>query len=305
MSSIPAAVDQAALDELIRENKRLRAELDAYSRYVSPKHFYSPIPDLDEVRRYEDRIFAPPPPALPGIDLRVPEQLALVVALSAYYPEIPFQATPVEGLRYYYQNPAYTYGDAIILHSMIRHLRPKRIIEVGSGFSSAVTLDTNELFMGGNVQCTFIEPNPEVLFNLLRGDDRRHVRIIAKRLQEIDLGVFGELEAGDILFVDSTHVAKVFSDVNLLFFEVFSRLPPGVHLHLHDIFYPFEYRKDWLYEGRAWNEAYLLRAFLQFNPCFQIEYFATYLNRFHRDFLVKYFPLCGKNAGGNIWLKRV
>ena len=107
-----------------------------------------------------------------------------------------------------------------------------------------------------------------------------------------------------ILFVDSTHVAKVGSDVNHLFSEVLPILKPGVLVHIHDIFYPFEYPKSWIYEGRNWSEVYLLRAFLQFNECFKIVLFNTFLEHFHRDFFLRNMPLCLKNEGGSIWLKR-
>ena len=108
----------------------------------------------------------------------------------------------------------------------------------------------------------------------------------------------------DVLFIDSTHVSKVGSDVNYIFFEILPRLRSGVHIHFHDIFYPFEYPKEWVYEGRNWNEIYMLRAFLQYNSDFQITYFQHMMTQRHRAFFQERMPLSVKNLGGNIWLKR-
>ena len=90
---------------------------------------------------------------------------------------------------------------------------------------------------------------------------KRH-RLVNVKLQDVDLKEFDKLKSGDVLFIDSTHVSKIGSDVNYLFFEILPRLHRGVYIHIHDIFYPFEYPKDWIDEGRAWNENYILRAFL-------------------------------------------
>jgi len=123
-------------------------------------------------------------------------------------------------LRYFYANRYYQYSDAICLYSMIRHLRTKRIIEVGSGFSSAVMLDTNELFFSNAVVCTFIDPDPRRLSTLLRDADRDRIEIVARMVQDADLALFDALEHGDILFVDSSHVAKTGSDVNHILFTI-------------------------------------------------------------------------------------
>ena len=138
---------------------------------------------------------------------------------------------------------------------------------------------------------------------LMPGDDREFT-LIEKPVQEIDLEIFYELEANDIAFFDSTHVSKCNSDVNLIFFDILPRLKPGVLVHFHDIFYPFEYPKEWIYEGRAWNESYLLRAFLQYNEHFKIIFFNTFLEHFYESRFVKKMPLCMKNKGGSIWIQK-
>ena len=188
---------------------------------------------------------------------------------------------------------------------MIRHLKPKRIIEIGSGFSSAVMLDTNELFFDGCIECTFIEPHPDRLLSVLKNADRDRHSIIATRLQDVDVDLFKRLSGDDILFVDSSHVAKVDSDVNRIIGEILPILEKRVSVHFHDIFYPFEYPKEWIYEGRAWNEAYMLKAFLQYNNAFQIQFFNSFLTYFRPDLFMSHMPLCLKNPGGSIWLKKI
>jgi predicted O-methyltransferase YrrM len=290
------------------ERDRLQGELAQLTRqqgFVPAGHFYSPIPDWQDLKADRARIFPPLPRQLPGIDLNEAGQLALLEQLVTYYAELPFQAEKTAGLRYYFENPAYSYSDAILLYSLMRELRPTRVIEVGSGFSSAVMLDTNERFFQNAIDITCIEPYPDLLLSLLHPGDRERLTIIPQRLQDVDLSEFDALGANDILFIDSTHVSKVNSDVNRICFEILPRLAPGVHVHFHDIFYPFEYPEDWLNEGRAWNEAYLLRAFLEHNQAFQIILMSTFMEHFHNSFFQQHLPLCLNNPGGSLWLKKV
>ena len=201
------------------------------------------------------------------------------------------------------RNLAYSYSDAIMLYCMIRHLKPRRIIEVGSGHSSCVILDTNEIFFANRIETVFIEPYPDLLLSLLKPGDENRIQIIPKRLQDVASSLFSSLDANDILFIDSTHVAKIGSDVNMVFAEILPALHPGVHVHFHDIFYPFEYPKYWIEEGRAWNEAYMLRCFLQYNSRFSIELMNTFVQQFHRDLFEQNMPLCLRNPGASIWIR--
>lgn len=137
---------------------------------------------------------------------------------------------------------------------------------------------------------TFIEPYPELFYKLMRDGDREQVNVISSKLQGIPLDTFSTLVENDILFIDSTHVAKVDSDVNCLFSQILPALNRGVYIHIHDIFYPFEYPRDWIEKNWAWNELYVLRAFLQFNQQFEIVLFNHYLAMFHRDKLSAAVP---------------
>jgi len=243
--------------------------------------------------------------ARPGIEFNEAAQVRLVEEFAdKYYGEMPFEPHKKDGLRFYFENVMFSYGDATSLYCMIRHLRPRRIVEIGSGFSSAVSLDTNDLFFDGQIKCTFVEPNDERLQSLLTAKDKVTSRLVKSLVQDVDLSVFAELEANDIVFVDSSHVSKIGSDVNRIVFEILPMLAPGVHIHFHDVFLPLEYPPQWIYEGRAWNEAYLLRAFLQYNDTFEVVFTNTFMGHFHADLMNERMPLFMRNPGASFWIRK-
>lgn len=272
------------------------------AEFVNSGHFYSAVPSK------QDREMAvvngtANPQAVGGIDMRADQQFELLTRFKEFYLDCPFTDTAVRGKRYCYQNPAYSYMDAYTLHCIMRLYKPERVIEVGSGYSSAAMLDVDEVFFNNQIDFTFIEPYADLLRSLLKGGDTR-ATILEKKVQDVDLGVFSELKENDILFIDSTHVSKLGSDVNRLLFDVLPELNKGVLVHFHDIFWPFEYPSRWIQEGRAWNEAYLLRSFMQFNDHFEMVFFSHYIARQHGQWLQENLPLALKNPGGNFWLRK-
>ncbi|XFO68858.1 hypothetical protein SPSIL_050820 [Sporomusa silvacetica DSM 10669] len=287
---------------IFSEKEELMKVLAQYRTFVPPGHYYSPIPSKEDIQDYEQKA-AILPETIAGVNLNEQGQIEIFNEFKKYYSDLPFSHERNGNLRYYYLNDFYSYGDAIALFCMLRHLKPKKIIEIGSGFSSAAMLDTNELFFDNRIDCTFIEPYPSRLQQLLKRTD--NINLIQKRLQDVAIEEFSSLSRGDILFIDSTHVSKLNSDVNYLIFEIFPHLPSGVYIHFHDIFYPFEYPLSWLKEGRAWNEVYILRAFLQYNTAFIIKYFGHFMALFHRDKYSEFMPLCLNNPGGNIWIEKI
>jgi Methyltransferase domain len=279
----------------------LRARLARYERGWPPGHFYSPIPDLDDVRRREPAIFRSAEEALAGIDAREEAQLAMLRDLGASCSEQPWGREARAGVRYRFDNPNFQQGEALVLLGLMRLVRPRRVIEVGSGWSSCALLDVNERFLDGEARCTFIEPYPELLYELVR-DERLDVR--SSPVQEVGLELFEELGMGDMLIIDSTHVAKVGSDVNHLVFEVLPRLAAGVLVHVHDMYYGFEYPRAWVYQGRAWNEAYVLRAFLMFNAAWEIVFFNSFIAARHPDAFAASLPPAAESPGSSLWLRR-
>ncbi|WP_205528746.1 class I SAM-dependent methyltransferase [Desertimonas flava] len=266
-------------------------------------HFYSPIPDLDDLVGRDAALFGPDR-RLPGIDLAPERQLGLLERFAALYSDLPYPETgSADGLRYQFDNPFFSYGDGIAYYSMLRTLTPSRILEVGSGWSSALALDVDEQFLGGNTRMTFIEPYPDRLDALLQAGDSTRAEIVARPLRDADPTLFDQLGPGDILFIDSTHVSRVGSDVNQLVLEILPALGSGVHVHVHDIFFPFEYPKEWVLDGRAWNENYLLHAFFIQNDHVRINWFNSYLAGHHREAVTGALPLWGRNPGGSIWFE--
>lgn len=286
----------------IRKVSKLRERL-SYEFHVPPGHFYSPIVSEDFVRQYEDQIFDSSARQVAAIDLHEEEQLGLLEKLAPYYSDMPFTSEKQQGLRYYFDNEYYSYTDAIFLHCMMRHLRPKKMIEIGSGFSSAMMLDTNQLFFDRQIELTFIEPFPERLQSTLQPEDRIH--LLEKNIQDVPPEFFSQLSENDILFVDTSHVVKTGSDVNYILFNIIPHLPDGVYIHFHDVFFPFEYPKEWVLDlKRCWSEDYLLRSFLMYNSVFPIRLFSTFLLQYHADWFREHMPRCLNNAGGNLWLQK-
>ncbi|RBP14074.1 uncharacterized protein DUF4214 [Roseiarcus fermentans] len=273
--------------------------------YVPPGHYYSPIVNPGEAARHLDRVEASGPHlSLPGIDVDRDRMLDAWRTFLPFLATIPFGASPGDGLRYGFDNPAYAWGDGSVLHAMLRRNRPKRLIEIGSGWSSACTIDTIERFFETPCQVTFIEPYPELLDRVV-GSTALNVRRLDIPVQQAPLELFQELEAGDILFIDSTHVLRTGSDVCFELLEIVPRLRPGVLVHFHDMFWPFEYPRSWAVdENRSWNEIYAVRLMLSNNPQWRIVFFNDYFYKNARKEIEATYPAFLNNPGGALWLEK-
>ena len=265
----------------------------------------SPIPDLTEIHERHSELFDGLPHSLPGIELSTEAQLALLPQLASFLSDMPFTDGAQPDLRYQLENAFFSHGDALVLYCMLRLHRPRRYIEIGSGWSSALVLDVRDRFFDGDLGCIFVDPNPKRLDSLLRPEDLAATRIYRQPLQEVWREVVAEVGAGDFLFIDSSHVGKIGSDVLIEIHEILPRLPAGVHVHFHDIFFPFEYPPSWVYDGRYWNEAYLLRSLLTDNRRLRITWWNSYLAAFHADAVSQLLPGWDRNQGGSIWLQTI
>lgn len=291
--------ERAALEE---ENLRLRAARADWERFSPLGHFYSPVASRQDVAAAFSRPGYGPP--FPGIELHWDEQVALLHEIAACYPDLPFPEAPTAGRRYHLANPSYGPYDACVLYGMVRRLRPRRIVEVGCGYSSAAILDLNDALFGGRLELTFIDPDLAQFRRLLLPGDPARPTLVERPVQDVPNGLFEALEAGDILMIDTSHVSKVGSDVNHLFFKVLPALRPGVHVHLHDVTGDLEYPRHWFEEGRAWNELYVLRAFLMYNRDFRVVFASALVFNGCRALLSERMPLCAGGGGGQLRLRR-
>ncbi|MGJ4927597.1 class I SAM-dependent methyltransferase [Bradyrhizobium sp. HKCCYLS2038] len=264
-----------------------------------PGHFFSPVVDPETVKDYVARYDNIDPSEIAGIEFPLDEMYRFWNQnLSS------FRYEPSSGERYFASPLAYPGSDGRTLRAMIGAFRPKRIIEVGSGGSTACALDAIDQF-GVATEFTCIEPYPKALESALGGDMRR-VNLIEKIVQDVPVSVFQALEENDILFIDSTHVLKTGSDVHYELFEILPAIKPGVLIHFHDCRYPFEYPKPFIFERNySWNEAYALRAFLMFNPFFKIVFYNSLFARVFRSVVHDTCPQFFPNPGSSIWLRRI
>jgi predicted O-methyltransferase YrrM len=219
-----------------------------------PGAFYSPVVDAAAVTSEPERsrVWPADPQDPAGIDVREAEQLALLASAGAH--RLPTDWTgpgPFDP-----DNDQFPLQDAGLLYGLVRHLRPSRVVEVGSGWSTTVT--RRAIADGGlPTTLTCIEPYPRAFVRAMEGIELR-----VEKVEHTPAAVFDELEEGDVLFIDTSHVAKTGSDVVHLVLQVLPRLARGVVVHVHDIFIPEDYPTGWVETGFGWNEQYVVQAFL-------------------------------------------
>ncbi len=267
--------------------------------HVTPVHFYQPIPDTQTL----SESLWNQPSKLVGIDMNDSMQLDL---LRKHFPKFRdeyerFPTEPTSGASRFHLNNGFFDGtDALVAYCMVRHFQPRLIIEVGSGYSSLVMGEAG----AKNDACPLIcvEPFPS---DFLSKGFPGLKSLLTKKVQEIDLDFFSQLQSGDVLFIDSSHTVKIGGDVNYLFLEVLPRLKSGVIVHVHDIFLPFDYPRDWvLDEFRFWTEQYLLQAFLTFNCEFEVLMANGYLGHHYMEDLKATFANSPWWGGGSFWMRR-
>lgn len=274
--------------------------------YAPLGHFYSPVVDRADLAASESRLW-PAQPRLPaGIDFNdASHRQLLEVEFPRYIAGFDYAKKAGVSVTdgYSLGNPQFDWLDAKVLFVMLQAWRPARVIEVGSGHSSLLMVDVNRRFLGGSMHITCIEPYPEPFLQRAGcGIDR----LVQAKVQDVPLEEFDALAAGDVLFIDSSHVSKAGSDVNYLFFEVLPRLASGVRIHIHDVFLPFEYPRSWLLEqGRSWNEQYLLQALLMYSTAFGVVFGSSYCAwRFPE---LTHHTIVGTEAaagGGSLWIEK-
>jgi len=272
--------------------------------------YYSPLPALDHLKMTYGRWNRPS--TLTGIQYDLAAMKERLQSLLARYGDEFATFPPFTQLRKVY-GPGYTMPDALTLYSVLRQLKPKRYIEVGSGLStyySSLAAEKNAA-EDHPLQMTCVEPHPYAKLYSLPG-----IQILPKEVQDVELSFFQQLEAGDVLFIDSTHVLNIDGDVPYLYLEALPNLKPGVAIHIHDVPFPYNIpypAKRWVFEQTwpiFWNEAMVLQAFLCFNTQFEITLSLPLIRHFDEAFLKQVVPNYQTveqkpNTFSSIWLKRI
>jgi len=264
----------------------------------------SPIPNTKELEPREAELFDKVPAELPGIEMYPDEQLALLKELKKFWLDAPYKPEKTDGMRYAGDNPDFSMGDALVLYGMMRKMKPRKVVEIGSGYSTAAVLDANEVTFGKNIAVTVLDRDPHLLRSLMKKEDVEKTKILKQPLHEVPIEVFTAMTQGDLLLVETSHVVKTGSDVLNVVFRILPRLKLGTIVHVSGVYYPFENPRGWVFDGRATNETYLWRAFFQNNAQFEILFFGSFLEQFHRAALDKDFPRYGKSRTGGLWFRK-
>jgi hypothetical protein len=268
------------------------------------RDYYSPVPDLGSLppdiwdRRSE----------LGGIALDAGRAMEFVEReLAPFIAELDARSDdPGVPGAFFLNNANYESVDAELLFAMVRWSRPRKVVELGSGFTTLLIADAcrRNARDGAAVEHVAFDPYP-----------RRHIlgehvpaptRFEPVSATEVPLDVFRDLEAGDVLFVDTTHTVKLGSDVNFVILDVLPTLAPGVLVHFHDVFLPWEYPRVWFEEMRyLWAEQYLLQAFLAYNDAFEVVVPAQLLAREAPRRLSEVVPSFGPGVSpAALWIRR-
>jgi Methyltransferase domain len=265
------------------------------------RDYYSPLPDPEGLPDSTwDR-----PNALAGIELDTAAQIRFAEStLAPYFAEFARDLMPDGRIgRFEADNTYYASGDADLLYAMTRHLKPRRVIELGSGYSTLVLAHgiRRNAEEGSSAVLTAYDPHPS---DVLGDRPPPEVELRSTPAQEVSLEEFDALGPDDMLFVDTSHTVKTGGEVNRVVLDVLPRFARGVVVHFHDVFLPWEYHRTWL--DRGWNEQYLVQAFLAGNPDWEVVLALHHLTRVAPDAVRALAPRWtpGETFPSAFWIRR-
>lgn len=298
------ANDPAGMLKELATSPQVRARLGVPARWPAG-HYYSPVVSPRTVEEYVRAERRKPVDRIAGVPIDLAAMRELWLQHLDYVRTTPFRDEPTEGNRFHVRGGPYPMGDAIILRMMIRHLQPRRILEIGSGYTTACLLDSITHANLQSVELVCVEPNADRMRSLLWKGDLDRIRLLERPIQDVPGDIVDMLGSGDLLLIDSTHVLKTGSDVYHEFFNLLPRLEIGVVIHVHDIMPGFEYPDAWIQqENYSWNECYALRAFLMYNSDFKVKFWnGVFARTFARE-LKEECPILFPNPGSAIWIER-
>jgi hypothetical protein len=268
--------------------------------HLQPNHPDWPLNDVPFLRAHPELWLRETVP--PEVDWDLDGQVELLRELGAFTGELADvpDGPPDRPGQFVWDNGTFARDDALAYYTLVRHLAPRRVIEVGAGWSSLVLA---KAVAANRAPCdvTLIEPSPN---RRVLGELPERWNIIEGLVQLVDVGMFETLEAGDVLFYDGSHCVRTGSDVNWIFFEVLPRLRPGVWIHVHDVLWPSDYAPSWVLDnGITWNEQYLAQAFLMGNLEFRVRLAVRMINALRPAEVASVFPDGG--PGGSLWIEKV
>jgi len=261
--------------------------------HILKTRYYSPIPISTDLKK-DNLLFM----ENLNIDFKEEKQIKLLKNLEKYSTE--FRKLAEDG-SFNLNNPTFSWHDAPIYYCMIRYFQPKNIVEVGGGRSTIVSGFASQ--KNSNTNITIIDP---FISDSLKNEFSHQIKLIKEPVQKIPISFFENLSENDILFIDSTHVSKIGSDVNFLILEVLPALKKGVIIHFHDIGLPKQYNPNKIKnELNFWNEQYLLHAFLINNDHFEIIFGNSYMAMKHKEKLQNFYDTGTHPAGGSFWIQKI
>lgn len=301
-SSLPHEVKEAVrvLGDYLKQNENY-ADLFYFAQKeggvsVLPNHFYTPIPDVFNLPQ---KTFQKS--SLVQIEKKYENQLRLAQEFFQFKTE--YESYPIDYVpnRFYYNNNMFVGSDPKLLHCFVRYFKPNKVIEVGSGFSTLLINDA--LIRNGKGEVIAIEPYPR---DFLKDGMEKLSQLVEMKVEDVDVSLFEQLNENDILFIDSSHVLKLGSDVAYLYLEIIPRLKPGVLVHIHDICLPYYYPKHWVLEfPRLWNESYFLQALLQGNTRLEIMFGSFMLWDYLQENKIEPTVIDkGLLGGGSFWMRK-
>lgn len=273
--------------------------------HITPNNYYQPIPDTAALKNdlWEKQS------ELIGVRINDERQVKLLSLFSSRfkkeYEGFPRKKTDVP-YQFYLKNGMFESVDAEVLYCMIRHFKPKRIFEIGSGNSTYLSAQAalKNKKDGRECELTAIEPYPN---KILRRGFPGFYGLIPTKIEDLPLSEFDKLRENDILFIDSSHALKIGGDVRYEYLEILPRLQRGIIIHFHDIFLPAEYPKEWVVKDcKFWTEQYLLQAFLAFNDKFEVLWAGNYMHLRHPDKIEAAFGSYRRNESqpGSFWIRK-
>lgn len=269
--------------------------------HVHPRRFDSPlvVPEEVEIDKLSQRR------SLPGIDLRVPSALETIKQLKTFAAELdPIPFEPDGKSIYWLGNTSFPDFDSAVLHTLLRFIKPKRYIELGCGFSSFISSRALRRNQEEGTACEAFYCDPEPRLDM--ADILVYGKLLKKRVQDLPLEMFTKLQAGDVLFIDTSHVLKLQSDVEQELLRILPSLARGVWIHIHDVFTPYDYPGDWVSKKirHTMNEQYAVECLLTGGERYEIEIPLHCLVREYLPEMQQFFPR-GKNAGQSLWMRKV